>query len=112
MRRTARLPIWVLGVLLLALPAACAQETAEKRYSGKTIAAWIKDLQSDDVGTRRTAAMVLSKVGAPAFRAAKALAGVLEKDRDENVRYYAVQALGRMGSMGREAVPALIKVMC
>ena len=59
--------------LLLAAAAAPAQkdkDKGEKLFSGKTIAEWVKQLSSDDVGDRRLAAMVLQRAEVPTLPSA------------------------------------------
>lgn len=116
--RLFRLVLVLTGcLLLLCFPAAApAQKTKdkdkeeEKRFSGKTIAEWIKELASEDVGERRMAAMVLNKAGASAHPAVKALARALD-DKDNLVKFYCLQALGNLGTSARSAIPAVVKLL-
>jgi HEAT repeat protein len=104
------------AILLLAIVAAAHSQDKdkgdkeEKTFNGKTISEWARDLGSDDVGSRRTAAIVLRKAEASAHPAIKALTKALQ-DSDDTVRFHCIQALGNIGTSARSAVPELIKVL-
>ena len=68
----------------------------------------IKDLQDGDSEIRTTAARTLGKLGAA--EAVEPLQSCL-KDESWMVRMYAAEALGRIGSHARDAVPALIQAL-
>jgi HEAT repeat protein len=73
---------------------------------GADVSELVKQLKSDDVETRRSAAKALEEGGAESKAAVPALIKAL-KDRDTFVRRFAAQALGAIGPQAHQAVRAL-----
>ena len=65
---------------------------------------FVRQLQSQNVDVRLSAVKALARIGPEAKEAVPALIAAL-KDKDDGVRSFAAEALGRIG---KEAVPALI----
>jgi HEAT repeat protein len=73
---------------------------------GADVSELVKQLKSDDIEVRRSAAKALEEGGTESKPAVPALIHAL-KDRDTFVRRFAAQALGAIGPEARTAVPAL-----
>ena len=107
------LPLAFLSVLAIVLCSGCGnveKQAKEKKkeqatYEGKRIKQLAKDLTIPSLHPieRRKVAIALVKIG-PA--AVPALIGAL-KDKDGYVRQSAAYALGRIGPVAKDAVPAL-----
>lgn len=89
------------GLLLaLAVLQACGGEPGHR---GRTFAEWQRDLESDSPAIRLKAVEALEQAGAPGVpRLVVALGSA-----DSAVRWRAARALGRLGPLACEAVPAI-----
>lgn len=93
-------------VLLAALTPAAADDTRQ----GKTLPAWVEQLDDRDAKVRVQACQVLGDWGRKGGDAVGPLVKTLG-DKDANVRYAAADALGRIGPTAKEAVAALLKLL-
>ena len=82
----------LLTAALAALLAPAASHAAD--FLGKSAAAWARDLTSEKAEVRRSAAFALGKTGAGQDSDLTALAGLVQKDRDQGVREAAAAAIG------------------
>lgn len=88
-----------------ALSCGIAQAT---EYRQADVDAELKNLESEDYGTRKTAAYHLTEMGKDAKSAIPALIEVLKTDPAAPVRGEISKALGLMGESAEPAVPAII----
>src|SRR5262245_6892014 len=95
----------VICIFLVAAILLVWQVKAQEKAS--QVADFVRQLQSQDAGVRRSAAEALGKIGPEAKGAVPDLIAAL-KDQDTDVRRYAAFVLGKIGEAAKEAVPALI----
>jgi HEAT repeat protein len=89
------------GLLLaLAVLQACSGESAHR---GRTFAEWQRDLESDSPAIRLTAVEALEQAGALGVPGLVVALG----STDSAVRWRGARALGRLGPLACEAVPAI-----
>ncbi|HKB38585.1 MAG TPA: HEAT repeat domain-containing protein, partial [Gemmataceae bacterium] len=93
-------------VTLLALVWLVASWAAADQPNDK-VAALVKDLHSQDEFVRLTATLELGKLGKQAVEPAAALLA----DKDDDVRYYAVWALGLIGPDAKDKTGEVIKLL-
>jgi HEAT repeat protein len=73
----------------------------------KIFSSSIRDLREGTYTQREIAVLRLAKVGAPAVPDIIQVLG----EKDDDARYFAVRALGRMGEEGERAIPTLIAML-
>src|SRR5947209_14146481 len=134
MRPAVRVPLLVLSLAVM------TRAADEKTYEGKTLQAWLAQLQDKEpkqslaaidallkvgppavpalgdalkgkeAALRRNAAYVLGELGPDAKDAVGALADAL-RDEDAGTRQYAAAALGRIGPDASAATPGLVAAL-
>jgi HEAT repeat protein len=100
------------SLLLLAVAASArADDAKEPVINGKTVAGWVKQLQTaESPDDRSAAAFALAQGKEKSKPAVPALAAAL-KDRNKTVRANVATALGVIGPAAAEAVPALVAAL-
>ncbi len=93
-----------------AKPKPRAHKTAEPRYDGRPLSAWISDLDGAAPLTRTSAAYAIASLGPQAVPAVPALIKALGDDVPA-VRFPVAYALGEIGTGASDAVPALEKLL-
>jgi hypothetical protein len=78
----------------------------EPRFEGRTASYWQLQIKSRNVADRWRAAVALGKLTPPEEESVRALAKATG-DPDSTVRFYAVQALVRLGPAAAPAAPEL-----
>jgi HEAT repeat protein len=104
-RALTRLPALCLVLLTAAAPAQ-DQPPAKGHLAGRSLEAWLEDLDHDDVLVREEAALVLHRAG-PAGRAAVPRLRRLLGHANRSLRGRAALALWRLGGAASPAVTAL-----
>jgi HEAT repeat protein len=97
-------------MLCLTLSFGHTAEAKEKKYYGKTIQEWGKQLSDKDPQKRKNAAELLGNLP----NLPKSAAPILKKalsSRDETVRFYACTGLGKLGEAAKSAIPGLLKLI-
>lgn len=99
-------------VVLVATLALAPHAHAEERttFGGKSIEAWLTQLDSEGAPPRADAAAALGWIGPPATTALPALRKGLA-DRDPAVRAAAAFAVGKLSDDARSDVPALVRLL-
>lgn len=96
-------------VILLSVQTALSCGIAQAtEYRQADVDAELKNLQSEDYGTRKTAAYHLTEMGKDAKSAIPALIEYLKNEPSAGVRGEISKALGLMGPVAEPAVPAII----
>ncbi len=96
-------------VMLLSVQTALSCGIAQAtEYRQADVDAELKNLQSEDYGTRKTAAYHLTEMGKDAKSAIPALIEVLKTEPAAGVRGEISKALGLMGEAAEPAVPAIV----
>ena len=90
-------------IALVFMAAACD----EPRHRGRTLSAWMNDLEADDDYKRKTACEALGEMGATAEKAIPNLIAMLE-DVNEGIQDFAATSLAKIGE---KSVPELEKVL-
>src|SRR4051812_34552222 len=92
-----RWPVGLLGLLLAATAPAIRAD--EPKIYGRTLADWLKMLESDPKPDRRQAALSAIEVfGGKSREAILGVGKAVRKDADEEVRRAAAQLLGSLGA--------------
>src|SRR5262245_60893501 len=102
-------------VLLAALAAtgfiARARASGEELFKDHSLSYWRQKLRDPQFKERRSAAASFATMDPPTAK--EGLAELIEAlhDDDAQVRYFAAEALGRIGADARSALPALLKLV-
>lgn len=100
--------VFGLAILLSVQTAFTCGIAQAAEYRQADVDAEVKLLQSDDYGTRKTAAYHLTEMGKDAKTAIPALIDYLKTEPSAGVRGEISKALGSMGEAAEPAVPAII----
>ncbi|HVK15729.1 MAG TPA: HEAT repeat domain-containing protein [Fimbriiglobus sp.] len=97
---------WIAGFWGLAFGVALAGCDPGPRFEGRSASYWQLQIKSRNVADRWRAAVALGKLTPPEEESVRALARATG-DPDSTVRFYAVQALVRLGPAAAPAAPEL-----
>lgn len=107
-RLLASMETMILGVgVLIGMPA-LGQAQSRTDFLGKSLAEWVRELDSSDPALRRAAVFALGNKGSDAAPWTSRLKGLLE-DPDETVREAAAFALGKIGPPASVSAQTLLE---